>query len=217
MAPKKKKGDKKKSDKKKKKGEVTVVGPQELKPAKTNFQHNEFIFSALELNAGATVVHVRGGQGDAAIGIQILNDGLQRLIYTIKKSSSNCGYGMVLGVTDAAAPLTDRSGGRAWGINPSTCRLSTTNNCYQRGSLGMQLMEGLNGLKHCCDGAVIEIEVEMAARRTLRFSVNGGPMVDACVQLPLAVRPWILMTWEEDTVSLDYPNQILTEQSLLTL
>ena len=33
-------------------------------------------------------------------------------------------------------------------------------------------------------------------------SVNGGPFVDCGVALPPAVFPWVMLTWEGDTVTL---------------
>ena len=39
-------------------------------------------------------------------------------------------------------------------------------------------------------------------RRTLSVSVNSGPFIDAGVALPPAVFPWVMMTWQDDTVTL---------------
>ena len=39
-------------------------------------------------------------------------------------------------------------------------------------------------------------------RRTLRFSINGGEMVDAGVVLPQAVFPWVMLSWEGDSIAL---------------
>ena len=39
-------------------------------------------------------------------------------------------------------------------------------------------------------------------QRTLKVSLNGGPFIDAGVALPPAVFPWVMMTWQDDKVTL---------------
>ena len=39
-------------------------------------------------------------------------------------------------------------------------------------------------------------------RRTLSVSVNGGEFVDAGVSLPPAVFPWVMLTWQGDTITM---------------
>ena len=52
-------------------------------------------------------------------------------------------------------------------------------------------------------GAIVDVLVDMN-QRLLSFAVNDGPpVVAAGMKLPAAVRPWVLMNWQDDTVTLD--------------
>jgi len=211
MAPKKKKGGGKKGGGKKAGGDEGAYEGQRLKPVKgcNRFQHNDFILDAED---GRTIMHARGGSSDAALGVHVIQSGVARFTFTIHKSSNTCGYGIVLGVAEATDTITDCKGSRAWGINLNTARLAVTQNCYERGFLGKPFVDSIDGLKYNASGAVIDVEVSMdpeQRRRALKFGINGGPLIDACVQLPVAVRPWVLMTWEEDVVSLTFHDEEL--------
>jgi hypothetical protein len=67
--------------------------------------------------------------------------------------------------------------------------------------------DGSRGLKHCAAGSVVVVEVDLD-NRTLSIGVNGGEAVRAPVRLPAAVRPWVLLSWEGDQVSMQPPTKL---------
>ena len=163
--------------------------------------------------AGSAVRHLRGGNRDACVGVMAFTEGVHHIVYTIDASSNGSGFGIILGVCDAdanqpfpAGKLTDRAGGPAWGMIANSGQACKTVDCYQRGLVGASLLpdEAAGGLKRHAKGAVVEVVVDME-RRTLAYSINGGELVvDTAASLPLCgVRPWMLLGWEGDTVTLE--------------
>ena len=66
----------------------------------------------------------------------------------------------------------------------------------------------------------IVVEVDMRGdpleltetRRTLRFSVDGGPFIQADVSLSASVWPWVQMTWEGDAVTIVSIEQVSDDE-----
>ena len=217
MAPKKKDAKKKGGD-----DEVEIKLPQPLKPPTGAFQHNEFFAEPDAM----TVAHTRNFALDAAIGADVIEQGVVRFNMTLKSHGSNpmgaaYGSGVVVGVAAAEDEVNDTKGGRAWGMSFPTRRFVTTRNCYERGELGHELCpHGISG-PGFADGMVLHFELDMggenqmshvgglggslAARmvqRTMWVAVDDGPFVECCRNLPPAVRVWALLASEGDTASL---------------
>mmetsp|Transcript_16224 Transcript_16224/g.49360 ORF Transcript_16224/g.49360 Transcript_16224/m.49360 type:complete len:222 (+) Transcript_16224:36-701(+) len=204
----KKKEGKKDAKKDKKPKEVDPATlPQPLKEAKGAFLHNEFI---LDVDEGRTVTHLRGGTSDAALGVSVFSAGRHGWRVVIDKTSNGSAYGIVIGVADATpnVRLTNMFGGAAWGIHTSSARFVSTLDCYERGYLGEPLMaaglDGSIGLKNSALGVSVWIEVDMD-QRSLSIGVDGGSVVRTPVRLPAAVRPWVLLSWEGDQVTMQPP------------
>lgn len=211
-------GKKKDGAKKDKKPAVVdpATLPQKLKEAKGAFQHNDNIVDVVDGPCpGGTIAHLRGGVSDAAMGAKILTAGRHRWCVNIDKTTNGSAYGIVIGVADATpgVALTDVYGGAAWGIHTTTSRFVTTLDCYERGFLGEPLMpaerDGSRGLKDCAAGSVVYVEADLD-NRTLSIAVNDGQAVRAPVRLPAAVRPWVLLNWEGDQVTMFPPTELLT-------
>lgn len=190
--------------------------PQLLKEAKGAFQHNEHIEDVFGEGSGGpcgTISHLRGGVSDAALGVEIFTSGRHRWRVVISKTTNGSAYGMVIGVADAreGIKVTDAYGGAAWGIHTTTSRFTSTLDCYERGFLGLALMppeaDGTLGLKGYAEGSYVWVEVDMD-RRTLSYTINDGSTARAPVRLPPSVRPWVLLNWEGDRVTM-HPSETL--------
>ena len=84
-----------------------------------------------------------------------------------------------------------------WAFCPLNGHLHTTESPSRWGSRGRKLMAG--DLSGQAVGAVVELHVDMDAR-TLGVAVNEGDVVDAQVELPASVRPWVLLAHQGDAV-----------------
>ena len=218
MAPKKKDAKKKGGD-----DEVQIKLPQPLKPPTGAFQHNEFFTEPDAM----TVTHTRSFALDAAIGADVIEQGVVRFNVTLKSHGSNplgaaYGSGVVVGVAAAEDEVNDTKGGRAWGMSFPTRRFTVTHDCYLRGNLAFALGQAPFG---DFDGMVLHFELDMgpelrhenyglggslAARmvqRTMYVAINDGPFVECCRNLPPAVRVWALLASEGDTVRLMPPTR----------
>ena len=58
----------------------------------------------------------------------------------------------------------------------------------------------LPSLKGSASGATVRVAIDMG-KRTLHFSVGSRAMVDSHIELPRAVRPYVLLYWEGDAVT----------------
>ncbi|KAL3918184.1 MAG: hypothetical protein SGPRY_006111, partial [Prymnesium sp.] len=150
-----------------------------------------------------------------ALGAPVISSGVHRLMYTILRSSSNDGQGMCIGVASASAclePVTcsmplasllgravasKESSPECWGVEPSSGRLWSSNSVHTWGLRGKRLTPEGKDLSCAAEGARISIHVDMQ-RQALGFQVNDLPVVDAGVQLPGPVRPWVLIGWLGD-------------------
>ena len=211
MAKKKGKGDGKKDGKKDAKAKAVEPKPQPqpLKEARgTTTQHNEFITDLDgEVAPGlrGALEHARGGLADAAFGTDIMTEGMHTFRVDVVKSGSVTGaaYGIVVGVADATEGirLTDSYGGPAWGLHLSSARFTSTLDSYERGYLGEPALSAeRDGTRGVAAGSSIEVTVDME-QRTVSYAVNGGLPSRAPVRLPPAVRPWVLLGWEGDQIT----------------
>ena len=112
-----------------------------------------------------------------------------------RRSRLGGGIGMRLGVADAEAGER----GAAWAFRPSDGRLSIHADATEEGTKGDPLMEG--DLQNRAMGVRVEVVVDMRLR-ALGFSIDGGRMYDASVQLPATVRPMARLFYRGDAVSL---------------
>ena len=134
-----------------------------------------------------------------AVAEPIVANGRHVWVITILESWRNWGDGMLIGVMDATVDFSDAKGVKAWGLLPMTGMVHTTNNASHAGQKGKQVCEPLDGAS---SGAVVKVQVDVD-RKTLSFSVNGGEFVDAGVSLTAQVRPYVLMCFPGDKVSLE--------------
>ncbi len=132
---------------------------------------------------GTTITHLRAGRQDAVRGVHAMTTGQHRLTYTINSVSSQKGYGLLLGVCDAAAweaseqrasalaqgivPSKDRSCVPrefvAWGLCPSSGRLMRTGDLckgHMQGATVGQELAPKPGSKGVC-GMTVVVEVNM--------------------------------------------------------
>ena len=121
---------------------------------------------------------------------------------------------MVVGVADASAkdPLASRPEElRAWGLHLSFGALYTKHAGSMKGSLSTKQLVPACALEtpdddpeagHFVDGVTdFEVEVDLHRRR-LAFGLAGTPLVDAPVKISGAVRPWVYLWNEMDSVQL---------------
>lgn len=139
----------------------------------------------------------------AALGSLVLDSGVHSWSVTIELSRLNYGGAICIGCADADSPFTHESGGPAWGFNPYSGALMSTNDSYKvdYSSPGKSLMMG--DLQGKSNGAVVTMIIEMGeAPRSLYFSVNGGAEVMADVELPERVRPWVHLFKRHDALTI---------------
>lgn len=72
----------------------------------------------------------------------------------------------------------------------------------QRRSFGSTLHPLQAGALRGHDAVAPPVKVTPQERRTLSVSVNGSPFIEAGVALPPAVFPWVMLTWQGDTVTM---------------
>ena len=159
------------------------------------------------VEAGDVARQAGGGDGFVAFfGRDELRRGRHAARFEIVATEGNDGAGMAIGVADASVAAEVGCCGRAvvWGFDPCSGVLlaCTDPTAWGNGCSFFQLAElpGSYLLKHP-HGAVVEVTVDMGARRML-VSVNGGAAVDAGVELPAAVRLWCLLHFAGDAVRL---------------
>ena len=147
------------------------------------------------VEAGDVARQAGEGDGDVAFfGKDELRSGRHVARFEIVATKDNGGGGMRIGVADASVAAEVGCCGRAvvWGFDPCNGVLlaCTDPTAWGNDCSFFQLAE-LPGsdLSGKARGAVVEVTVDMGARRML-VSVNGGAAVDARVKLPAAVRLW---------------------------
>lgn len=134
-------------------------------------------------------------------GAKELRGGRYEAQFKILSSRGNNGAGINIGLVDSSVPLEAGDCGRdvTWSFYPYSGKLWTSKDPVGRGlSDAKQLGPDLQGK---ANGAIVDITVDMTARRVL-VSVNGGEAVDAGVELPVAVRLWCSLYCADDAVQL---------------
>ena len=231
---------------------------------------------------GMSIMHLRAGVSDVARGIQPLTAGKHRITYMIERAGSTKGYGIVLGVTDAAAPAWTEvwppvdQGNKpppvsrpvvAWGICPALGKWveSPDAKVGQFGGANV-LPEGFPTIEPATKvvGMTIVFEIDVpqhppmadhivrrdfraslhplamqrtyprfldamqahpvhqivaspiARKSSLRFSIDGGEMIEAQVALPRALWPWVHMSWQGDCVRIVKVEQLSGPENELT-
>ena len=147
-----------------------------------------------DTNAEPTRAHV-------VLGDPLVSEGVHHFTLTIRWSRLGGGIGMRLGVAESL-PGEANERGPAWGFRPSDGRLSVHSDATEEGVKGDPLMEG--DLQNRAMGVRVEVVVDMRLR-ALGFSVDGGRLYDAAVQLPTAVRPMCRLFYRGDAIMIsDY-------------
>ncbi|KAL1512061.1 hypothetical protein AB1Y20_005334 [Prymnesium parvum] len=152
----------------------------------------EYDHSRIDVSSDRTTCTLKAGGTSVALGDPVFVSGKHSWECVIEESFHSWGDGMLIGVTDATGTT-----GEAWGLFPLTGHVhicATTDQCGKRGK---QVCEPLNGY---AKGSRIRVTVDLE-RRTLAFSIGGKPDVEAGIQLPPQVRPWILMSFQGDSIS----------------
>eukprot|EP00315_Gephyrocapsa_oceanica_P004049 CAMPEP_0185317408 /NCGR_PEP_ID=MMETSP1363-20130426/46754_1 /TAXON_ID=38817 /ORGANISM="Gephyrocapsa oceanica, Strain RCC1303" /LENGTH=248 /DNA_ID=CAMNT_0027915661 /DNA_START=5 /DNA_END=751 /DNA_ORIENTATION=+ len=188
------------------KAQLAYEAPKKVLP--TLGQHGD------NVRVGGGVIATRTGGSDASAvvvgstGIQLMHPaqrGQGTFTWTIRKSQSNDGLGLYVGVADADADFLSDSWGKAWAMGCHGCNLFAWNDARGNGAL---VPGGLPGSEDSLeDGTTITVKVDLSASpRTLSFSINGGEFVTASdCELPPTVRPFAKLAGAEgDSVSLAY-------------
>ena len=159
----------------------------------------------------SSLVHARSGgpsdeKGHIAVGNPVVSSGIRVLSLALTPTRAGGGGDVYLGVCDASAPLNEDAAGKGWGVRVRTCECHVTPNGHFPGYRGRSLLGPHAAARSSTStlmALTLVVRIDML-RRTLAFSIDGGPLVEAAVQLPAAIRPWVLCIGRRkgDTVEL---------------
>jgi len=115
-------------------------------------------------------------------------------------TDDNDGDHMRLGLADFGnITLGEESAGPGWAFSPSFGCVFATHDLYADGHEGCAVMTG--NLKKKTRKSVVKMYVNMESR-TAKFSINGGELTDAGVNLPARVTPYVRLKFKGDKVSI---------------
>ena len=171
--------------------------------------------SSLVVTADGHTARCLTNRRNPAIGENVFARGRHVITFFIGESRGGAGACMILGVAvagrraeprsaaPAAAPAAALTSAEAvaWGFNPFSGRVFATSSVGCWGHARRVLLEG--GMHGMSTGARVRAHIDIEGR-TLAFSVNDGPPLDARVKLPTgaALRPWVLLSLGGDEVTL---------------
>lgn len=185
---------------------LAYEAPKKILPALSQHGPN------VDIKDGLNAIR-KGGEDTSAVvvgstGIQLDNPvqhGQGTFTWTIRKSKSNDGLGIYVGIADGQTDFLSNCWGKAWAMGCHSCNLFEWNDACDRGQI---IYGGLPGsAESLTDGSTITVKVDLSASpRTLSFSINGGDFItaDGC-ELPTSVRPFCkLAGFDGDAVTLTY-------------
>ena len=121
----------------------------------------------------------------------VIDQGVCTFRFSISSNQVAEAHG-VFGVADADSDRSDMR--TAWGFSAHRGMLLTTTDAnvigFDTSSWGKQIMDG--NLVGRMNGALVDVFVDLNAR-TLAFSINSGPVIDAAIRLPSKVMPWAFL------------------------
>ena len=170
---------------------------------------------------GATITHTRERRinssferwsemsADPAVGSPIVRSGAWKMEATIKKSHRNDGSGLWFGVASEPA-------GAAWAIhlyNGIVWHFPSSGSWEGAKVLCTHAALALGSDKRATPGTVVGVRVDLVAR-SLAFRLNHGQwLATAQATLPEIVRPWVLMTFRRDSLTLSATPHVASKRA----